>query len=91
MERDKIMKLLTNLYINYCVDTKRFVMPSYKTKCTGVMEGLLLTLGVLNPGQPFQFKKIPHKLFGFLPIIIQVKESYEDHILRLTYETIKES
>jgi hypothetical protein len=89
MEQQKIKDCLRNLYINFAVDAQGFVWPSYRTKCVGVMEGLLLALGVIQPGQPFQYgKTTSYFFFGLIPI--RHKETYEDHILRLTYETIKQ-
>lgn len=88
---ENVKNHLKHLYINYSADTQGFVWPSYRHKCLGTMEGFLLVLGVIMAGQPFQYKEVKKtfNLFGIIPINYTVTESYEDHILRLTYETIK--
>jgi hypothetical protein len=88
MENTKIF--LKNLYLNYklhCID--EFAWPSYKHKILGTMEGFLLVLGVLLPNQPFKYAKEKRtiKIFWLIPIYTyEVDESYEQHILRITYE-----
>lgn len=87
---DNIKEYLKNLYKNYLVETREFVWPSYKSKCLGSMEALLVVLGVLGAGQPFQFQTIEDTFFLFwvIPIKYNRTEGYEEHILRLVYETL---
>lgn len=90
MENSMINKYLRNLYINYLVDHQRFVWPSYTYKCLGTMEGFLVALDVIIAGQPFQYIYVEKKIMvlWLLPIYYGRSETYKEHILRLTFETI---
>jgi len=87
---DNVRQYLSNLYENYMLDTKSFVHSGFKMKCLGAMEAMLVVLGVIGAGCPLEYKETK-TLFCFLwffQIPITRKESYEEHILRLTYETL---
>lgn len=83
-------KYLQNLYQNYQIDLTGNVRQSYKLKCLGCMEMLLVLLGVLGAGQPLNLSMITKtfKLFWIFPITYERTERYEDFILRMAYETL---
>jgi hypothetical protein len=89
MDMETVRQYLSNLHENYKVDVYN-ANTMYKAKCLGAMESLLVVLGVLQPGVPFEFKKKPlsFKLFWLIPVSIPRKEGYPEMILRLAEETI---
>jgi hypothetical protein len=90
IEINNVKEYLKNLYENYMLDSKGYLPKQYSTKCLGAMEAMLVVLGKLEPGVPFDFQPVPFhfKLFWFIPIILPSKEGYPQFILRLTEETI---
>lgn len=92
MDTKNIRQYLSNIYENYLIDTKEHVntTTTYKAKCLGAMEALLVVLGTLNAGTPFQYQEKTKivKLFWIFPFTYKKSESYPEHILRLTKETL---
>lgn len=90
MDMENVKQYLSNIYENYLVDTKDYAPLAYRAKCLGAMEGLLVVLGILKPGVPFNYQtmKSTFNLFWLIPITFSSKESYPQLILRLTRETL---
>lgn len=88
MENTK--QYLSNLYENYLLDSKDYLPLAYKAKCLGAMEAILVILGVITPGTPFIYQKIPFtfKFLWLIPLNLHSKERYPEMILRLTAETL---
>ena len=87
MENTK--QYLNNIYENYLLD-KKYANSAYHGKCLGAMEAILVILGTLRPGTPFQYQECTNtfNLFWIFPIKYKKKESYPEHILRLTSQTL---
>jgi len=87
---DNVKQFLSNIYENYLLDTKSYVHTGYKMKCLGAMEALLVLMGVLGAGIPLDYQKNKTKFYflWLIPVPITRKETYEELILRLTYETL---
>lgn len=85
-----VNRLLKNVYNNYLVDIKQNVHTCYKAKCLGSMETLLIVLGKLPAGQPFDYRRVKntYNIFWIFPVTLNSKETYEQHILRLVRETL---
>jgi hypothetical protein len=85
-----VNKYLKNIYQNYLFDIKGNVDKFYKAKCLGAMEALLIVLGKLPAGQPFEYRttKETFWLLWCFPITFNSKETYEQHILRIVVETL---
>lgn len=95
MEINKIKQYLSNIHENYLndiKDKKQYIHILYHGKCLGAMEAILVVLGILQPGTPFHYQETTStfKLFWVFPIKLIKKESYSEHILRLTKETLKQ-
>lgn len=87
----KIKDYLHNLYENYLLDRENYIDRCYKAKCLGAMETLLVLLGIIRIGVPYEYRRTKRKakFLFFWNINIPSRETYEEHILRLAYETLK--
>lgn len=87
---ENVVKILKNIYQNYLVDIKGDVHRCYKAKCLGAMEALLIVLGKLPAGQPFEYRSTKRTfwLLWYIPITHHSEETYEEIILRLVRETL---
>lgn len=88
---ENVNRYLKNIYQNYLVDIKGDVHKCYKAKCLGAMEALLIVLGKLPAGQPFEYRSTERTfwLLWSIPITFQSKETYEEHIIRLVVEKLE--
>jgi hypothetical protein len=88
---EKITEYLTNIYDNYMFEDQANMGITYKAKCLGAMEALLVILGVLKAGQPLNYVEIEKKflILWLFPYKYKRKEKYPEHILRLVNETLK--
>ena len=77
IDPDASLKILYDIY-NY---------QSINWRTLGAMEGLLLSLGVLNPGRSFDYKEVKKKVFGLIPI--KDKETYKEYIIRKVEEYLE--
>lgn len=89
-EKEQIEQYLSNLYENFILDSRQGVSKLYRAKCLGAMETLLIILGKLEIGSPYEYKSFPYqfKLFWLIPISLSTKENYTEFILRKTKEAL---
>jgi len=87
---ENVNRFLKNIYQNYLIDIKGDVHKCYKAKCLGAMEALLIVLGELSAGQPFEYRSVKRTsmVLWSIPVTYHSKETYEELILRLVSKTL---
>jgi hypothetical protein len=82
--------VILSIIRQYHQEQKSATGPQYMARTMGVLEGILMERGILEPGQRFDLKRVAciRKRWFRRSVVTTRYETYDEHILRLAKENL---